>query len=132
MQLSVAAANARLDQIEAVIGGPTIQLRTGAPPADCAAAATGSLITEIFGVPNWLEDASGGTKVMRSDVYIANYSMMPGVIGYFRILDGGGVCHMQGTASLPGGGGDMIMENVNVMPDQEVRVLAVTINDNTL
>lgn len=132
MQLSVAAANARLNQIDTVINGPTIQLYTGAPPANCAAAATGDLITEISAVPNWLKDAAGGVKEMRDDIYVSNYSMEPGVIGHFRVLGLDGLCHMQGTCSLPGGGGDMILSNTNVMPDQELRVLSVTINDNTL
>jgi hypothetical protein len=132
MQLSVAAANARLDQIEAIIGGPTIRLFTGSPPANCAAASTGTLVSEMFGVTNWLEDASGGTKVKRPDIFISNFSMVPGVIGHFRVYSGSDVCHIQGTVSLPGGGGDMTMSNVDVMPDQELSVLAITINDNTL
>lgn len=132
MQLSVAAANARLDQIEAVIGGPTIRLYTGSPPANCAAAETGDLVTEIPGTLDWLADASGGMKVLRDGIYIGNYSMVAGVIGHFRVYSSADVCHMQGTVSLPGGGGDMIMRNINVVPDQEVVVVAITINDNTL
>ncbi len=48
IQLSVAVRNARLDQIEATIGtGAIIRIRTGAQPADCATADSGTILSAM-------------------------------------------------------------------------------------
>lgn len=44
-QFSTAARNASLDAIETAIGAsPILRIRSGAPPADCAAARTGTIL----------------------------------------------------------------------------------------
>ena len=48
VQFSTAVRNAWLDTTESTIGtSPKLQIRTGAQPANCAAAATGTLLAEI-------------------------------------------------------------------------------------
>ena len=50
IQLSVAVRNARLDAIESAIStGPTLEIRTGAQPANCAAADSGSVLATFSG-----------------------------------------------------------------------------------
>ena len=46
-----------------------------------------------------------------------------GTAGYFRIKDSTNTtCHMQGTVTLTGGGGDMTMDNTNIASGQSITV----------
>jgi hypothetical protein len=66
-QFSVAARNAALDAIETAAGtGPTLTIRTGAVPANCGAARTGTVLATLVLPSDWLAAASGGSKTRRS------------------------------------------------------------------
>lgn len=48
IQLSTDVRNARLDVIESTIGAsPTLEIRDGAPPANCAAADSGTVLATL-------------------------------------------------------------------------------------
>jgi hypothetical protein len=125
-QFSTAVRNAQIDAIEATIGSsPILDLRSGLPPADCAAADSGTLLASMSLPADWMAAATSGTKTLLgswSDL-LANAS---GTFGHFRIRQGGTV-HWQGTASGPGGGGDIVMDSATVTGGQEVRVTAMTL-----
>lgn len=131
LQYGVAVRNAMLDAIEATIGtSPKLQLRSGSPPANCAASATGTLLAEITLPSNWLADASSGAKALAGDWSgVGASGAAAGTdIGHFRILDSGGsTCHMQGTVTEAGGGGDMIADNQNIAEDQAVSITSFSI-----
>jgi hypothetical protein len=127
MQYSVAVNNARLDAFESAIGtSPKLRLYTGTVPANCAAAATGTLIAEIALPSDWMTAASNGTKAMLGTW--SGVGAAAGNVGYFRIVNNAGtVAHMQGTATATGGGGDMVLVNVNVAVNQPIEVDSFTI-----
>jgi hypothetical protein len=61
IQLSVTARNARLDAIETAVGtAPNLYLRTGAQPADCATADSGSLLATLALPSDWMAAAASG------------------------------------------------------------------------
>lgn len=63
LQLSTTVRNAQADAVKTAIGtSPKLQIRTGAPTANCAAADSGTLLCEITLPSNWMADASSGTK----------------------------------------------------------------------
>lgn len=126
IQKSVAARNAALDSFETVVGtSPRLQLRTGSPPANCAAAATGTLLVEITAPSDWAAAASGGSKAKAGTWQ--GTGVAAGNVGHFRLLDNAGTtCHEQGTVTATGGGGDMTMDNINVAVDQVVTVNTFT------
>jgi hypothetical protein len=130
IQYSTAVRNAKLDAIETTIGtSPKLQVRTGGPPANCAAAATGTLLCEIALPSDWMGAASGGTKA-KAGAWTGT-AVSTGVAGHFRILDSSGTtCHAQGTVTLTGGGGDMTMDNTNLASSQAVTINTGTITDN--
>lgn len=129
MQVSVAIQNARLDAMETTTGtSPKLQLRSGAAPANCAAAASGTLLAEITLPSDWLAAASSGTKA-KSGTWSGSGSAA-GTIGHFRIVDSAGTtCHWQGTVTASGGGGDMTVDNTSVAVAQTVTVNSFTITD---
>jgi hypothetical protein len=110
LQLSVAARNAALDAIETAIGtGPTLEFRTGAQPADCAAADSGTLLGTLTLPSDWLAVASGGVKGQAGSW--AGTGGAIGDIGHFRVKQGG-ACGMQGSCTLSGGGGQLILSSL--------------------
>lgn len=110
-QYSVAARNAQIDAIESAIGAsPTLEIRTGVPPASCAAADTGTLLIAVVLPSDWLGAASNGSKALAGSWSGAVTGS--GDVGHFRIKQGA-TCHIQGTASqraADGGTGDLKIE----------------------
>lgn len=130
VQLSIAVRNARLDQLETTIGTlPIIEFRTGAPPADCATAASGTLLAQSALPSDWLAAAAAGSKA-KAGSWTFN-GVAAGTIGYFRIYDSGSpsTCHMQGTVTATGGGGDMTVDNTSIANGQQVTVNTFTLTD---
>lgn len=124
-QFSVAARNASLDAIETAIGAsPTLEIRTGAPPANAAAADTGSVLATLPLPADFLANASGGTKAIAGSWTAA--ASGTGIAGHFRIKQGA-TTHIQGTISGTGGGGDMVLDNTNVAAGQNITINAFTL-----
>lgn len=127
VQLSTAVRNAKLDAIETTAGVSAIlKIRTGAAPANCAAADSGTVLATINLPADWMAAASGGTKA-KSGTWSDTSADATGVAGYFRLYASDGVtCHMQGTVTASGGGGDMTLDNVNITAGGSVTVTAFT------
>lgn len=128
IQLAVATRNARLDAIETQIGtAPILKLRTGAPPATCATADSGTVLCSITLPSDWLAAAASGSKA-KSGTWQGTASGGGGTIGHFRIYDSGGsTCHLQGTAAT--GSGDMSLDNAVVADGQTITVTTFTLTD---
>lgn len=126
LQYGVTLRNAQLDAIETTVGtSPKLQLRSGSPPANCAAAASGTLLCEMTLPSDWLGAASSGSK-SKSGTWSGTGDAGAGSgtnAGHWRLLDSGGtVCHAQGTITVTGGGGDLTLDNVNIASGQSVSI----------
>lgn len=119
IQFSVAVRNARLDAIETTVGtAPKLQIRSGAPPADCAAADTGTLLAEITLPSDWMANASNGSKSIAGGPWAFTGSAA-GTAGHYRLKNNAGtVTHEQGTITATGGGGDLTLDNTNIATGQ--------------
>ena len=128
LQYSVAVRNAGLDARETAIGtAPVLRLRSGAPPANCAAARTGTVLATLNLPSDWMAAASAGVKAM-SGTWQDLSADAGGTIGHFEIMDNGvATCHMQGTVTATGGGGDMTVDNVVVAVGQQVNVTSFSL-----
>jgi len=63
IQLSTAVRNAQADAFESTTGtAAKLQIRSGAAPANCAAADSGTLLCEMTLPSDWLSAASSGAK----------------------------------------------------------------------
>lgn len=129
IQLSVAARNARLDTFESTVGASAkLQIRSGAQPANCAASASGTLLCEIALPSDWMAAASGGSKA-KSGTW-SGTGVAAGTAGHFRIVDNAGTtCHLQGSVTATGGGGDMTIDNTSIASGQTVTVNTFTVSD---
>jgi hypothetical protein len=128
LKYSVAVRNAQLDQIEVVTGtAANLYIRTGAPPADCAAADSGTLLVTMALPSDWMAAAATGSKA-KAGTWQDTSADGTGTAGHFRIKDTAGTtCHVQGDVTLGGGGGDMTLDNTSIVTGQ-----SVTINTFTL
>jgi hypothetical protein len=53
-----------------------------------------------------------------------------GTAGHFRIYDSGGTtCHIQGSITATGGGGDMELNNTSIAATQTVTITSFTLTD---
>lgn len=129
LQLSVAVRNARLDAIETTAGASAkLRLLSGAPPADCATAQSGTMLCEIALPADWLANASAGAKA-KSGTWTGT-GAAAGTVGHFRVVDSAGTtCHLQGTVTITGSGGDMTLDNTSVAVSQAVTVNSFQLTD---
>ena len=128
VQYSVSVRNARLDVIESTIGASAIlKIRTGAPPVNCTAADSGSVLATVNLPADWMAAAAAGAK-SKSGTWQDLSADAAGAAAHFRIYDSGGAaCHMQGTCTITGGGGDMILDNTNFAVGQVFTVVNFTL-----
>ena len=126
VQNSVAVRNARLDSFESTIGtSPKLQLRTGAQPASCASAATGTLLCEIALPSDWMGAADNGVKAKLGTWQGTGLAAAGAgtAAAHYRIVDTAGTtCHEQGSVSGTGGGGDITLDNVSIAENQTVTI----------
>lgn len=127
VQNSVAARNARLDAFETAVGTSAIlKFRTGAQPATCATADSGTVLATLNLPSDWLAAASGGSKA-KSGTWEDTSADAAGTIGHYRIYASDGTtCHEQGSVTITGGGGDMTVDNTSVAVAQLVTVSGYT------
>jgi hypothetical protein len=131
IQFSVAVRNARLDAFETTTGATAIlRIRTGAPPATCATADSGTVLAEMTLPSDWMAAASGGTKA-KSGTWEDVAANATGTAAHFRVYDSTGTtCHLQGTVTVVGGGGDMtLVGTVDIASGQPVSVANLTLTD---
>jgi hypothetical protein len=126
VQLSDTVRNARLDAIEVTIGAsPTLEIRSGAQPANCAAADSGTLLASIPLPSDWMAAASGGSKA-KSGTWQDTSADGTGTAGHFRIKVSG-VCHLQGSCGTSAA--DMILDSTSFSVGQSFTISAFTISD---
>lgn len=128
LQFSVTVRNARLDAIETGIGtAPTMEIRTGSAPENCAAADSGTPLASATLPSDWLAGASSGAKAL-SGTWSDAAADSTGVAGHFRIK-AGSTCHLQGSITATGGGGDMTVDSTSITAGQTVTITSFTLTD---
>jgi hypothetical protein len=126
-QFSAAARNAALDAIETTIGtDPTLELRSGSAPANCATADSGTLLASMPLPSDWMAAASGGSKAL-AGTWQDTAADAAGTAAHFRIKQGA-TCHIQGTVTATGGGGDLTLDNPVLAVGQQVTITAFTLS----
>lgn len=129
IQMGATLRNARSAQIETTIGtSAKVQIRTGAQPANCAAADSGTLLAEFALGSDW-STQTGGVLTFSSTPISATASGT-GTAAHYRIKDSAGTtCHMQGTVTATGGGGDLTVDNTSIASAQTVQITGWTITE---
>lgn len=130
LQLSTTVRNARLDTIESTIGvSAVMKIRTGAAPANCGAADSGTVVATLNLPSDWMAAASGGAKAL-SGTWTDASADATGTAAHFRIYESTATtCHIQGTVTATGGGGDLTVDSTSFTAGQAFTVTAFTLTD---
>ncbi len=126
VQLSVAARTAMAAAIETTVGpSPLLRIYSGAQPANCAAAASGTLLAEMALPSDWSTQATG--VLTMAGTWQDASANAAGTAGHYRLTDTAGTtCHEQGSVTATGGGGDLTLDNVVIESAQQVVVTSWT------
>lgn len=130
LNFSVELRNARLDAIETVAGtSPILEIRSGAKPANAAAARTGTIGASMTLPADWAAAAASGAKAKSGtwEDLLANADI---TAGYFTLYKSDGTTVvLQGSITATGGGGDMELITTTIVTGQPVVVSTWTITD---
>jgi len=133
--------NAQMDMIMAVLknltitssaitgtaSAPVLQIRDGAIPANCAASDTGLLLAEISLTTTAFNAAATG-QIVNNGTWSDPSSNFSGTASYFRFKDSTGACHIQGSISGTGGGGDLQLSSTSIVAGQVLTITGFTIS----
>ena len=131
VQLSVAVRNARLDAIETTVGASAIlKIRSGAQPANCATADSGSVLATLNLPSDYMAAASSGSKA-KNGTWEDTSADATGTAAHWRLYASDGTtCHAQGSITATGGGGDdMTVDPTSFTSGQAFTVTAFSLTD---
>lgn len=128
LQFAVSVRNARLDAIETDTGVSAIlKIRSGAAPASCATADSGTVLATLNLPSDWMAAAAAGSKAM-SGSWADAAADAAGTAGHFRIYKSDGVtCQIQGTVAASGA--DLNVDNVVFAAGQSFTINSFQITD---
>jgi hypothetical protein len=129
VQLSTSVRNAMLDAIETTIStSAVLKIRTGAAPADCATADSGTVLATLSLPSDYLAAASSGSKA-KSGTWSDASADATGTAAHWRLYASDGTtCHAQGTVTATGGGGDMTVDSTSFTSGQSFTVNTFTLS----
>jgi hypothetical protein len=130
MEKSTAVRNAQLDAIEGTVGvSPVLKLRSGAKPASCSNADTGTVVATLTLPADWMSNASGGAKGLLGtwQDLSADNSNAGGSMHWRLYASDGTTCHLQGTVTVTGGGGEIELQNLNITAGQAINITSFNI-----
>jgi len=131
-QLNEAVRNAMLDAFESVPGNScALEIRTGAQPANCAAASSGTILATILLPADWMNAAATGQKT-KAGTWQDAAADNPGTAAHFRIYGSqvtkdGTTCFCQGTAGVAGSTPDMVLDSVDFTAGQQFTITTFTL-----
>lgn len=133
VQLSAAVRNARLDAIETTIGtSAVLKIRTGAQPANVAAADSGTVLATLTLPSDWMAAASNGSKA-KAGTWEDASADDTGTAAHFRIYASDGTtAHLQGSVTITGGGGDMTVDSTSFTAGQAFAISGFTLTDGNV
>lgn len=117
-----------LDAIETATGtAAVLKIRTGAAPANCGTADSGTVLASITLASDWAAAASGGTKAWSSLPVTDSSADNSGTAAHWRLYASDGTtCHAQGTVTATGGGGDVEVDSTAFTAGQQFNITAWT------
>ena len=130
--VALASLNAAVDELDAGPAAGKIEIRTGTQPAGGPdAAATGTLLgTLTLSDPAFgnAADQNPGGRATAAAITGDTSADATGTAGWFRALTSDNVAKIDGSISLVSGGGDMELDNTNIVAGQAINVSSWTID----
>jgi hypothetical protein len=126
LQYAVLLVNAKLDAIETFVGtSPILRIRTGAAPANIAAASSGTVLATLTLPSDWMNAAAAGAKTMLG-TWADAAADASGTAAHFEIVKSDTTTRcIQGTVGTSAS--DMIVDSVSFTAGQAFSITAFTI-----
>lgn len=127
---AAAALDAVVDRLDADASPGFIEIRTGAQPATVATAASGTLLGTLTLSATAFGNATVASPSVATAAAITDDSSADatGTAGWFRAYDGAAVAIDDGDITATGGGGDMELDNINIVAGGVIAVSSWTIS----
>ena len=108
---SIAGLDALLDELDTG-GAGTIEFRTGAPPATCESADSGTLLATLTLNVTAFQGATDGTDkaTANANSITSETNATAGTAAHFRAKNGSGTVIIQGDVTSTSGGGDIELD----------------------
>lgn len=128
-QYSTASLNAALDAIFTTIGASAVlKIRSGSKPASVATADSGTVLATLNLPTAYMAAAASAVKAL-TGTWQDLSADAAGTAGHFRLYASDGTtCHLQGTITATGGGGDMTLDNVVLASGQQVTITSFQVS----
>jgi hypothetical protein len=119
-----------LHEIETANGvSAVLKIRTGAAPADCGTADSGTVLATLNLPSDWMAAAGSGSKA-KTGTWEDASADAAGTAAHFRIYASDGTtCHLQGTVTATGGGGDLTLDNTSIASAQQITITSFSLTD---
>lgn len=129
LTFSTTLRTARVQAIETEAGtNPTIKIRSGAAPANVAAASTGTVLATVPLGADWATSANG--VLTKQGTWEDTAADAAGTAGHYELVKSDGTTvTLRGSVTATGGGGDMTVDNVVFAAGQGFAITAYTITD---
>lgn len=126
LQFATTVRNGMLDFIESDTGtAARLKIRSGAAPATCATADSGTVLADLTLPSDWMAAASGGTKAL-SGTWSDTSADATGTAAHFRLYKSDGTtCQMQGTVGTSAT--DMIVDSTSFTATQSFTITSFTL-----
>lgn len=125
-RLSDAARNAQVNAITALLGGGTVQVRSGSQPANVATAATGTLLGTLTLAATAFANASGGSAT--ANAVTDATGAVAGTAGWFRVLNSSGTAVLDGAVGASGSGAELILSTTTITANGTIKITSWTIS----
>lgn len=125
MRLSKAARTTKANSLLTTKNSGTIEIYTGSPPPTVDAALGTQVLLVTFNIPVTAGTILNGIFTAAAIADAA--AVAGGTASWYRQIDPDGTTIMgDGNVTISGGGGDMIIDNVNIANTQNVRFISWT------
>ena len=129
IQYSLTHRTNAMSQLNTDIGAnAVIKIWTGAAPANCGTADSGTLFVTFAGNAGGFGVAAA--QVLTASAVASANAGAAGTAGYFRIYPSAATnvnAVVQGTVTATGGGGDMVVTNTNIANGQTCNFTSLTV-----
>lgn len=133
VRINTGVRNAAVDAVrtlpDAGSGAGKLRIYTGAQPATPATAATGTLLVEItLNDPASDTAASAGSAPFDVAPEPSGIAGNTGTAGWARLLDSNNLAIIDASVSESGGGGNLIIDDADIVAGASVSISALTIS----
>lgn len=130
-RLPTAARNAATNSVTALadadVGAGSIQIRTGAQPANANDAASGTLLATVTLADPAFGASVVGVATLDTTPVLTTTGVAAGTAGWFRMLDNSGDTVLDGSVTVTGGGGELELNTTTISIGLTVEITAGTL-----